>query len=63
AQKSAEDDLKKAGLKVVAPADGDIANMRKNLMQGQAELVEKMKMDKDVVEQVMKALRDAGVGY
>ncbi|MEY3605246.1 MAG: hypothetical protein RIQ49_2278 [Pseudomonadota bacterium] len=62
AQKSAEDDLKKAGLKVVAPADGDIANMRKSLMQGQAELVEKMKMDKDVVEQVMKALRDAGVG-
>jgi hypothetical protein len=37
--------------------------MRKTLMQGQAELVEKMKMDKDVVEQVMKALRDAGVGY
>jgi TRAP-type C4-dicarboxylate transport system substrate-binding protein len=63
AQKSSEDDLKKAGLKVVAPADGDIANMRKILMQGQAELVEKMKMDKDVVEQVMKALRDAGVGY
>ncbi|NBT97724.1 MAG: hypothetical protein EBT59_00765 [Betaproteobacteria bacterium] len=63
AQKSSEDDLKKAGLKVVAPADGDISNMRKTLMQGQAELVEKMKMDKDVVEQVMKALRDAGVGY
>ena len=40
AQKSSEDDLKKAGLKVVAPADGDIANMRKILMQGQAELVE-----------------------
>jgi len=61
AQIAARDNLIKAGMKAVTvPADQRTA-ARKLLMKTQPELVEKLKIDKDIIEGAMKALKAAGV--
>ncbi len=63
AQLKAKEVLVKAGLKVVIPTPEQVLGARRELMKIQPELVKSIKMDKDVVEEALKNLKEAGVAF
>ena len=63
AQIKAKETLIKAGLVVVVPTPAEVLGARRELMKMQAELVNSIKMDQDVVDEAFKNLKEAGVAY
>ena len=61
AQAAARANLIKAGMKAVNVSAADRTKARKLLMQTQPGLVEKLKIEKDVIDSAMKTLKAAGV--
>jgi TRAP-type C4-dicarboxylate transport system substrate-binding protein len=63
AQIKAKETLIKAGLVVVVPTPAEVLGARRELMKIQPELVKNIKMDQDVVDEALRSLKEAGVGY
>lgn len=63
AQDHAKDTMVKAGLQVIVPTPEQIADARRELMTIQDQLIESMKIDKEVAKTTLEALKAAGVSF
>ncbi|AWB34451.1 TRAP transporter substrate-binding protein DctP [Orrella marina] len=63
AQDHAKDTMVKAGLTVIVPTPEQIANARRELMTIQDQLIDSMKIDKEVAKTTLEALKAAGVSF
>ncbi|MFZ9677695.1 MAG: TRAP transporter substrate-binding protein DctP [Quisquiliibacterium sp.] len=63
AQAEARDMLIKGGMKAVRASDADRTAARKLLMQTQPGLIEKLKIEKEVIDSAMATLKAAGVEF
>jgi len=63
AQQHAKDNMVAAGLKVTVPSDAEVTAARKELMTIQDQLIDSMKIDKEIAQRTLEALKAAGVEY
>lgn len=63
AQTKAKETLQKAGLEVIVPTKEQIAAARKELMTVQPGLIKSMKIDEEISNQALQALKAAGVSF
>jgi len=63
AQAAARDTLISHGVRMVQPPEEEVAQARRRLMAAQDEIVAELKMDRDMVEAVMRELRAANVSF
>jgi len=63
AQQDAKDSLVAEGIQVIVPTKEEVTTARKHLMPIQDQLIESMKIDKEVAQRTYEALKAAGVEY